>query len=82
MNSFTRSIDLLQREMDVAQLRYNVGANNIAMSEVPNYKRQVVTFESELKRPSNQKKILKTHLNLLQQIVNIFRLMNLMITVK
>lgn len=50
MNSFTRSIDLLQREMDVAQLRYNVGANNIAMSEVPNYKRQVVTFESELKK--------------------------------
>lgn len=50
MNSFTRSIDLLQREMDVASLRYNVGANNIAMSEVPNYKRQVVTFESELKK--------------------------------
>lgn len=50
MNSFTRSIDLLQREMDVAQLRFNVGANNIVMSEVPNYKRQVVTFESELKK--------------------------------
>lgn len=50
MNSFTRSIDLLQRQMDVASLRYNVGANNIAMSEVPNYKRQVVTFESELKK--------------------------------
>lgn len=50
MNSFTRSIDLLQREMDVTALRYQVGANNIAMSEVPNYKRQVVTFESELKK--------------------------------
>lgn len=50
MNSFTRSIDLLQREMDVTSLRYQVGANNIAMSEVPNYKRQVVTFESELKK--------------------------------
>jgi flagellar basal-body rod protein FlgB len=36
--------------MDVNQLRYQVAANNIANSEVPNYKRQEVNFESELKR--------------------------------
>ena len=50
MNSFTRSIDLLQREMDVTSLRYQVTANNLANSEVPNFKRTVVNFESELKR--------------------------------
>ena len=50
MNTFTLSIDLLQREMDVASLRYQVTANNLANSEVPNFKRTTVNFESELKR--------------------------------
>ena len=50
MNTFTRSVDLLHRAMDVSSLRYQVSANNIANAEVPNYKRQVVNFESELKR--------------------------------
>lgn len=50
MNTFTRSVDLLQRAMDVNSLRYQVSANNIANAEVPNYKRQEVNFESELKR--------------------------------
>ena len=50
MNSFTRSIDLLHREMDVTSLRYQVTANNLANSEVPNFKRSTVNFESELKR--------------------------------
>ena len=50
MNSFTRSIDLLQREMDVTSLRYQVTANNLANAEVPNFKRSTVNFESELKR--------------------------------
>ncbi len=50
MNTFTRSVELLQRAMDVNSLRYQVSANNIANSEVPNYKRQEVNFESELKR--------------------------------
>lgn len=50
MNSFSNSIDLLQRAMDVSSLRYQVTANNIANSDVPNYKRQSVNFESELKR--------------------------------
>ena len=50
MNTFSRSIDLLQREMNVANLRYQVSANNLANSEVPNFKRTKVNFESELKR--------------------------------
>lgn len=50
MNTFTRSVDLLQRAMDAASLRYQVSANNLANSEVPNFKRSTVNFESELKR--------------------------------
>src|SRR5574344_71883 len=50
MNSFVDSIDLLQRSLDVSTLRYQVSANNLANSEVPNYKKQYVNFESELKR--------------------------------
>ena len=56
MNSFTRSIDLLQREMDVTSLRYQVTANNLANSEVPNFKRSTVNFESELKRAIDSEK--------------------------
>ena len=56
MNSFTRSIDLLQREMDVTSLRYQVTANNLANSEVPNFKRSTVNFESELKRAMDSEK--------------------------
>lgn len=50
MNSFSNSVDLLHRAMDVSSLRYQVTANNIANSEVPNFKKQYVNFESELKR--------------------------------
>ncbi|MCQ2611173.1 MAG: flagellar basal body rod protein FlgB [Treponema sp.] len=50
MNSFTRSVDLLQRGLDVSSLRYQVSANNMANAEVPNFKRTQVNFETELKR--------------------------------
>lgn len=50
MNTFTRAVDLLHRGMDADTLRYQVSANNMANSEVPNFKRTVVNFESELKR--------------------------------
>lgn len=50
MNSFMRTTDLLHRAMDVSTLRYGVSANNLANSEVPNFKRSSVNFESELKR--------------------------------
>lgn len=50
MNTFIRAVDMLQRSMDVLSLRYQVTANNLANSEVPNFKRSTVNFESELKR--------------------------------
>lgn len=42
--------------MDVNSLRYQVSANNIANAEVPNYKRQEVNFESELKKAFDSEK--------------------------
>jgi len=36
--------------MDVSTLRYSTAANNLSNSEVPNFKRTDVNFESELKR--------------------------------
>ncbi|MBQ0003778.1 MAG: flagellar basal body rod protein FlgB [Treponema sp.] len=56
MNSFTRSVDLLQRALDVNTLRYQVSANNISNADVPDYKRTVVNFESELKRAFDSEK--------------------------
>ena len=64
MNSFSRSVDLLQREMDVTSLRYQVSANNLANSEVPNFKRTVVNFESELKRAFESEEACKNGLHL------------------
>ena len=64
MNSFTRSVDLLQREMDVTSLRYQVSANNLANSEVPNFKRSTVNFESELKKAFESEEIAKNSFHL------------------
>ena len=50
MNTFTRSIDLLQRALDVNTLRYQVSANNIANADVPNYKRTAVNFEKKWRK--------------------------------
>lgn len=60
MNTFTRSVDLLQRAMDATSLRYQVSANNLANSEVPNFKRSTVNFESELKRAFESEEKAKT----------------------
>lgn len=56
MNTFTRSVDLLQRAMSVNSLRYQVTANNISNAETPNFKRQEVNFESELKKALDSEK--------------------------
>ena len=64
MNSFTRAVDLLQREMDVTSLRYQVSANNLANSEVPNFKRSEVNFESELKRALDSEEAAKNSFKL------------------
>ncbi|MDR3247379.1 MAG: flagellar basal body rod protein FlgB [Treponema sp.] len=49
-NNFEKTVDLLHRAMDANLIRRDVIAQNMANSGVPNYKRQVVNFESELKR--------------------------------
>jgi flagellar basal-body rod protein FlgB len=48
--SFGRTVDLMRRGMDVAVVRRNVIANNLANAEIPEFKRTVVNFESELAR--------------------------------
>jgi len=48
--TFGRTVELLQRSMDVSTLRYEVIGNNIANAEVPNFKRSEINFESSLKK--------------------------------
>jgi flagellar basal-body rod protein FlgB len=50
VDNFARTIDLLHRAMDANVVRRSVIANNMANAGVPNFKRSVVNFESELKR--------------------------------
>jgi len=50
MNTFARSVDLLHRAMDASLVRRSVIANNMANANVPNFKRTIVNYESELKR--------------------------------
>ena len=50
MNTFARTLDMLHRAMDVSTVRRQVIANNLANADVPNFKRSVVNFESEMKR--------------------------------
>jgi len=56
MNSFARTVDLLHRAMDASVVRRSVIANNMANADVPNFKRSVVNFESELKRALDSEK--------------------------
>jgi len=55
--SFGKTVDLLTRGMDVAVLRRNVIANNIANAETPNFKRTVVNFEASLRRALDSEKV-------------------------
>lgn len=55
-NDFTKTVDILQRAMDASLIRRDVIANNIANADVPNFKRSVVNFESELKRALDTEK--------------------------
>ena len=50
MNSFSQTVDLLHRAMNVGNLRHSVYANNLANQGVPNFKRSEVNFESSLKK--------------------------------
>lgn len=55
-NDFSKTVDLLQRAMDASLIRRDVISNNMANADVPNFKRSVVNFESELKRALNSEK--------------------------
>jgi flagellar basal-body rod protein FlgB len=56
MNTFAKTVDLLHRAMDVGVVRRQVIANNMANANVPNFKRSIVNFESELKRALDSEK--------------------------
>ena len=47
-NTFGKTVDILQRTMDVSVLRQRVIANNIANADTPNFKASYVDFESQL----------------------------------
>ena len=49
-NNFSKTVDLLHRALDANSIRDAVIANNLANANVPNFKRSMVNFESELKR--------------------------------
>ena len=56
MNIFAKTVDLLHRGMDAESVRRQVLANNMANANVPNFKRSIVNFESELKRALDTEK--------------------------
>ena len=56
MNAFAKTVDLLHRAMDANAVRSSVIANNMANANVPNFKRSIVNFESELKRALDTEK--------------------------
>lgn len=73
MNSFAKTVDLLHRAMDANLVRRSVIANNMANANVPNFKRSMVNFESELKRvleTENQKPALELTLTNSRHIPN------------
>lgn len=47
------AINILSRTMDASTLRHKVHSNNIANINTPNYKRQIVSFEEELKNATS-----------------------------
>ncbi len=49
-NSWGMTLDIMQRTLDVLDLRRQVHADNIANAETPNFKRSFVNYEAELRR--------------------------------
>jgi flagellar basal-body rod protein FlgB len=47
-SSFGQTLDVLHRTMDVAMMRQDVIADNIANADTPNFKRSFINFESQL----------------------------------
>jgi flagellar basal-body rod protein FlgB len=55
-SDFGKTLDLLSRSMDVAIMRRDVIADNIANADVPNFKRSTVNFEASLKKALDSEK--------------------------
>ncbi len=55
-SNFGKSLEILQRGMDVSVLRRQVIADNMANADTPNFKRSILNFESELNRALNSEK--------------------------
>ena len=49
-SNFSKTVDLLHRAMGASSAREAVIANNIANADVPNFKRSMINYESELGR--------------------------------
>ena len=49
-SSYGKTVDLLKKSLNTANIRQGVIAHNIANVETPNFKRSDVSFESELGR--------------------------------
>lgn len=52
----TKMIDIMQRSMTASTMKAQVINNNIANASTPNYKRQDITFQSELERALDSEK--------------------------
>jgi flagellar basal-body rod protein FlgB len=49
-STFGKTVDILHKGLDVAVLRRQIIADNIANAGVPNFKRSTLNFESSLKK--------------------------------
>jgi len=54
--NFNKNLGILKKSMNVANIRSQVIADNIANSEVPNFKRSSIAFESMLKSSLDSEK--------------------------
>lgn len=55
-SSFSRTVDILHRSMDVNMLRQSVIADNIANVDTPNFKRSEINFETSLRQALESEK--------------------------
>jgi len=55
-SNFGKSLEILQRSMDVATTRRRVISDNLANADTPNFKRSDINFESELRRALDSEK--------------------------
>ncbi|MDH5719424.1 MAG: flagellar basal body rod protein FlgB [Spirochaetia bacterium] len=57
--NWNKSVSLLEKGLDTAELRRKVIANNIANVDTPHFKRTQVTFEAQLRRALDSEEYVK-----------------------